>query len=55
MEFSLYGRCLMGLASGLSGIFISPSSLAMTFISIKVVGKRSLYFHNDYVMHSSDF
>jgi hypothetical protein len=53
MGFNLYGRCLMGLASGLSGIFITPSSLAMPFISVKVVGKRSLYSRNNYVMLSN--
>jgi hypothetical protein len=53
MGFNIYGHCLMGLALGLSGIFISPNSPAMPFISIKVVGKRSLYSRNNYVMLSS--
>ena len=53
MGFSLYGHCLMGLASGLSGIFISPNSLAIPFISVKVLGKRSLYSCNNSVMLSS--
>jgi hypothetical protein len=51
--FNIYGHFLMGLASGLSGIFISPNSLAMPFISVKVVGKRSLYSRKNYVMLSS--
>jgi hypothetical protein len=53
MGFNLYGHCLMGLTSGLSGIFISPSCLAMPFISVKVVGKRLLYSRNSFVMFSS--
>jgi hypothetical protein len=53
MGFNLYGHCLMVLALGLSGIFISPNSPAMPFISIKVVGKSSLYSHISYVILSS--
>jgi hypothetical protein len=51
--FSLYGHCLIGLASDLSGIFISPSSPAIPFISVNVVGKRLLYSHSNYVMLST--
>jgi hypothetical protein len=51
MGFNIYGRCLMGLTSDLSGIFISPNSPAMPFIYVKVVGKRSLYLRNNFVIH----
>jgi hypothetical protein len=50
--FSLYGHCLTYLASSLRGIFISPRSLVMPFISVNVVGNRSLYSHNNYVILS---
>jgi hypothetical protein len=41
--FNLYGHFLIGIASVLSGIFISPNSAAIPFISVNVVGNRSLY------------
>jgi hypothetical protein len=41
--FSLYGLFLIGLASFLRGIFISPSYPAMSFIYVKFFGNRSLY------------
>jgi hypothetical protein len=53
MGFNLYVHFLMGLASGISGIFNSPNSSAMPFISIKFVGKRSFYLRNNSVILSS--
>jgi hypothetical protein len=51
--FNVYGHCLIDIASGLSGILISPISLAIPFISINVVGNRSLYSRNNSVMLST--
>jgi hypothetical protein len=44
MVFSLYGRCLIGLTSDLSGIFISHNSPAIPFISVNVCGKKVAIF-----------
>jgi hypothetical protein len=53
MGFSLYGHCLISLSSGLRGIFISPSSPAIPFISVNVVGNKLLYSCNNSVMLST--
>jgi hypothetical protein len=53
--FSLYGHCLIDISFGLSGIFISPNSPVTPFISVKVVGKKSMYSHNNSVILSTVF
>jgi hypothetical protein len=53
MGFSVYGHCLIDLSLGIRGIFISPSSPTIPFISVNVVGNKSLYLHNNSVMLST--
>jgi hypothetical protein len=53
MGFSLYGHCLIGLTSGMSGIFISPSSPTIPFIYVNVLGNKLLYSCNNSVMLST--
>jgi hypothetical protein len=50
MGFIIYGHCLIGLSSVMSGIFISPSSPSIPFIFVNFVGNKSLYSHNNFVM-----
>jgi hypothetical protein len=44
MGFNIYGRFLMGLTSGLSGIFISPNSSDYAFHLCKGCGKKVVVF-----------